>query len=726
MAENLLLNPNSFAGRALTGGATQRDGTKMNEGLSERPWCRRPERVHSSEVLARLRCLGSLILLGVFVCCFQSGRASDAGGIQNEKNPESRYHIPPLLKADELRKKPGEYDPHAAIGDPEAAERELENLNNTVSNAMQLASQTHRAEEASGGLFKSVVIAAALLGGGIFVFRKLAPKIASYLQSRFGIWRTESDGADASTQEDKTFSEFVAAFKVGPAPREGRTAAAASVSRAGVSLDLEEKQRAAPDPLKMFFDSAAKTIAALRSLLPEITRASEEEPQQKLLADLCEKVQELKAAAVLPEVLPVWQMSAALEGLTKQLIEKNRHVTPSTLRTVASAIDLLGSLSTPGVKPDLVSNPPIRFLAVDDDSISRHAVSFALRKALNKPDLAENGEAALALASQIPYDAIFLDVQMPGMNGFETCSKIHATEVNRTTPIVFVTCQSDFDARAKSTVSGGNDLIGKPFLIFEITVKALTLAFRGRLQRRFGATAETVAKPSAEVLDVQPSPKDNRKPEEVNGSEPETNPGQTSESASAPKHKSRGERRRDRRRKVQAAREGKNRKGRHSRREEPASCLPGNNGNGEASEEGSSLDDDAVEASNSPADLSADAVANAFLAQAPRHIRDLRNHVEQINQAASEEIRQEMVINLYLAVHSLAAEAELAKLRSIFQTASTLEALLKTFVEDSNTSTASTLSLAATALELLDELSAQVKAADADEAPAEELAVTAK
>src|SRR5439155_10717759 len=41
---------------------------------------------------------------------------------------------------------------------------------------------------------------------------------------------------------------------------------------------------------------------------------------------------------------------------------------------------------------------------------------------------------------------------------------------------------SDFNSRAKSTLSGGQDLIGKPFLAFEITVKALTLALRGRLQ----------------------------------------------------------------------------------------------------------------------------------------------------------------------------------------------------------------------------------------------------
>ena len=133
-------------------------------------------------------------------------------------------------------------------------------------------------------------------------------------------------------------------------------------------------------------------------------------------------------------------------------------------------------------------------LAVDDDPISRHAISFALKKALNAPDLAPHADAALPLCAQHLYDVIFLDVQMPGMDGFELCTKIHETGQNRRTPIVFVTCQSDFESRAKSTLVGGHDLMGKPFLTFEITVKALTLVLRGRLE---SSADKPAAKPEA-------------------------------------------------------------------------------------------------------------------------------------------------------------------------------------------------------------------------------------
>jgi DNA-binding response OmpR family regulator len=77
---------------------------------------------------------------------------------------------------------------------------------------------------------------------------------------------------------------------------------------------------------------------------------------------------------------------------------------------------------------------------------------------------------------------------MPGMDGFELCTRIRDTAPNRFTPVVFVTGQSDFDARAQMNRNGGDDLMGKPFLTSEITLKALTFALRGRIhQHKKGA-----------------------------------------------------------------------------------------------------------------------------------------------------------------------------------------------------------------------------------------------
>jgi len=244
----------------------------------------------------------------------------------------------------------------------------------------------------------------------------------------------------------------------------------------------EREPDAASDPLQEFFASAPSRLASLRKVFSDFSRADEEAARSKVLAELLDQVKGLKESSRPRELRPVWLMAFALEGLLQQLSKNPGEVTPSALGTVAGAVDLLGSLCVRGLNPTLATEPPVRLLAVDDDPVSRLAVSFALKRAFNPPDLAPDGKAALDLIAQQAYDVIFLDVDMPGMDGFELCTKIHQTKNHQTTPIVFVTRFGDFECRAKSALSGGEDLIAKPFLAFEITVKALTLALRGRLQ----------------------------------------------------------------------------------------------------------------------------------------------------------------------------------------------------------------------------------------------------
>ena len=71
---------------------------------------------------------------------------------------------------------------------------------------------------------------------------------------------------------------------------------------------------------------------------------------------------------------------------------------------------------------------------------------------------------------------------MPGMTGFELCTKLRALPAHKKTPVVFVTALSGFDNRTSSTMAGGNDFIAKPFLFIELTVKALIYVLRGKLQ----------------------------------------------------------------------------------------------------------------------------------------------------------------------------------------------------------------------------------------------------
>jgi two-component system copper resistance phosphate regulon response regulator CusR len=89
---------------------------------------------------------------------------------------------------------------------------------------------------------------------------------------------------------------------------------------------------------------------------------------------------------------------------------------------------------------------------------------------------------ALQLLTEGEFDLVFLNVDMPGMNGYELCAKLRALPQHKKTPVVFVTSLNDFESRTNSTMAGGNDFIGKPFLFIELTVKALIHVMRAKIQ----------------------------------------------------------------------------------------------------------------------------------------------------------------------------------------------------------------------------------------------------
>ena len=319
---------------------------------------------------------------------------------------------------------------------------------------------------ASSGKFNEIFLSVMVfIFIGILVVRNFLPESFTGLNRRFNPWfPAPAAGKTPSSvrSEEEAFAKFLATFRVGPT----LSPAFDSVEKRGM--------------VEQFYARAKRLLGTQRKLLQDIVRESNASARQKKLADLHSEMSALKGEAGFPEALPVWQLASALEGLLEQLAGTN--ATPSTLRAVTDGVDLLEDLCLSELDPGLLTARPPRFLVVDDDLVSRQAVFVAIKKAFTQPDMAVDGETALAQIRRQAYDVIFLDVQLPGVDGFELCVKIRETALNRTTPVVFVTIQSDFEARAKSALSGGNDLFGKPFLSFEITVKALTLVLRSRLQ----------------------------------------------------------------------------------------------------------------------------------------------------------------------------------------------------------------------------------------------------
>jgi CheY-like chemotaxis protein len=103
----------------------------------------------------------------------------------------------------------------------------------------------------------------------------------------------------------------------------------------------------------------------------------------------------------------------------------------------------------------------------------------------------DDSTLALQVLEQNHFDLVFLDVEMPKPNGIEVCERLRKMPTNSATPVVFVTAHSDFGSRARSSSSGGNDFIAKPFLSLELAVKTLTWLFKedGQSQATFGPGA---------------------------------------------------------------------------------------------------------------------------------------------------------------------------------------------------------------------------------------------
>jgi len=265
----------------------------------------------------------------------------------------------------------------------------------------------------------------------------------------------------------------------------------------------------ADDAAFLFFEIIPAEFKRLRENLSKATAAADDDARLASLAELAENIRPTKTVPQLPALRSYRLLALALEGMFKQLSHKASNLTDWRLRLARESLDLLEDLCAPNLSPDLAIDPPIRMLVVDDCAVSRRSMAMALKKVFHEPDLAAGGEPALELAGKHTYDVIFLDIEMPGMDGFELCSKIRETPLNGKTPIVFVTSHDSFESRAKLVAKGAQDLIGKPYLPTEINLKALQLSLQGRLQNGVrGPAAQTAPQnaPAAATESLLPLP----------------------------------------------------------------------------------------------------------------------------------------------------------------------------------------------------------------------------
>jgi CheY-like chemotaxis protein len=106
----------------------------------------------------------------------------------------------------------------------------------------------------------------------------------------------------------------------------------------------------------------------------------------------------------------------------------------------------------------------LRILVVEDNPVNRHLAGTLLSRAGCRPSFAEDGRQALAAFAQGSYDIVFMDVQMPGMDGYETTRHLRGFEgaAGRAPYIVGLTANALPEDRAKCLAAGMDDYLSKP------------------------------------------------------------------------------------------------------------------------------------------------------------------------------------------------------------------------------------------------------------------------
>jgi DNA-binding response OmpR family regulator len=128
------------------------------------------------------------------------------------------------------------------------------------------------------------------------------------------------------------------------------------------------------------------------------------------------------------------------------------------------------------------AEPRHRLLIVDDDESTRLLLARLLTKDMKvEAQLAGTCEQALRLAKKFAYDAILLDLQMPGIGGFGVLKEVRAGSANMATPVMIVSVLDDMETNDRCIAAGANGYLVKPVerRALAYAVKAL-LAARGK------------------------------------------------------------------------------------------------------------------------------------------------------------------------------------------------------------------------------------------------------
>ncbi len=123
----------------------------------------------------------------------------------------------------------------------------------------------------------------------------------------------------------------------------------------------------------------------------------------------------------------------------------------------------------------------MRVLVVEDEVKMAALIRRGLLEQGLTVDVAASGEQALLMAGSATYDAIVLDVMLPGIDGFATCRRLRGEDV--WAPILMLTARGAVEDRVAGLDGGADDYLTKPFSFSELLARLRALARRGQGER---------------------------------------------------------------------------------------------------------------------------------------------------------------------------------------------------------------------------------------------------
>jgi CheY-like chemotaxis protein len=259
------------------------------------------------------------------------------------------------------------------------------------------------------------------------------------------------------------------------APKGTPAPAAARAELETVTAEFQAKAR------RGFLQGGAATCNALRTLCQAFVAAPSEAERDLRLQDFYRKVHFVAATAGLAGCPHLAQMSTVFEALLFELINRPLSISPSVMRTVAATVDFLTHLFDCARDSDSEVPLSAEALGVDDDAVANRMVVAALLCAHLKARSTDDPLEGLQWMKEMHFDLVLLDIEMPGMDGFELCRRLRLLQGYQKTPVIFITSHTDFESRARSVLSGGGDIIAKPIFPIELAVKAVSHLLKSKL-----------------------------------------------------------------------------------------------------------------------------------------------------------------------------------------------------------------------------------------------------